>query len=124
MNTMLLQQMALEKKAQKLDELFRLHRAALRQSLNALESRRTKIATKAADCLGEINGDISTLANSIRDDKKFSLSVAVKLKELLGELKKYAEGFEKAIQLGSVIESRNFQRWSIEVSSKLKDILL
>ena len=118
------QQIFLKRKAKKLDKLFTLHRAALRQSLNALDSRRTKIATKAAGCLGEICGDISTLANSIRDDKNLSASVATKLKELIAELKKYAEGFEEAIQSGSVSEATKFSRWSREIDSKLKDLLL
>ena len=118
MNTILLKEMSPEKKTQKLDRLFRTCQEGLRQSLRALEARRFSVAAGTLDRLSKALADIEILML----DKKRSLSIEVKIKDKLAEVKKNNEAFKAAVKLGSVKDARAFSRWGIEYVSELAEL--
>ena len=118
MNTILLKEMSPERKAQKLDRLFRTCQEAFGQSLRALESGHAKTALGTLERLVSIQEDISILML----EKERSLSVQGKIENKLAELKKYTEGFRVAVEINSIIEARNFSRWGVELISELAEL--
>ena len=119
MNTMRLQQMTSEKKTQQLDRLFRTCQEGFKQSLRALEARRFSVAAGTLDRLSKALADISIL---MFEGKERSLSIEVKIKEKLEELKKNTSAFQAAVELNSVKDARAFSRWGIEYVSELAEL--
>ena len=118
MNTMLLQQMSPERKTQMLGRLFRTCQESFRQVLRALEAHHAKTALGTLEGLASIQEDIEILML----DKKRSLSIEVKIKDKLAEMKKTTEAFKAAIQLNSISDARCCSRWGVEYVSELIDL--
>lgn len=115
MNIAQAQQMTPKKKNKELGRLFNLHRESLRQALQALESRKPKIAVSVLDGLAETRANIETLMS----EGQYSPSVHVKLKELLTQQRRFSSAFAAAIRTGSISEVKNILNWLDNVDLEL-----
>lgn len=119
MNTMLLQQMSPERKTQKLDRLFRTCQEGFRQISRAFESGHATTAIGTLKGLENIQEDIEVL---MFGKKRSSLSIEVKIRGKLAELRRTTDALKAAITLKSVKDVRTFCRWAAEYISELAEL--
>lgn len=122
MNTRQMQALTPKRKKKELGRLFRFHGAALEQSVEALDSRRPKIAAGVLDSLAETRRDIDSLVK-LNKRPTSSASVDFKIKELLKKQRKYGAAFEDAVRAGLIAQARTVMGWLNNIDKELSALI-